>query len=93
MRLTSQFLDVNVKGVFFGAQVAAERMIDNDGGSIITTSSMGAVRAMAPYASIPMERFGTPEAVADVALFLVSDQSAYVNGESILVDGGVTHTG
>jgi NAD(P)-dependent dehydrogenase (short-subunit alcohol dehydrogenase family) len=30
-----QFLDVNVTGVFFGAQVAAERMIASDGGSII----------------------------------------------------------
>jgi len=42
-----RFFDVNVKGVFFGAQVAAERM---DEGSIVNMSSVGAVRAMGDYA-------------------------------------------
>ncbi|MEF8821893.1 MAG: SDR family oxidoreductase [Halovenus sp.] len=34
-----QLIDVNVKGVFFGSQVAAERMLENDGGSIVNVSS------------------------------------------------------
>lgn len=33
---------------------------------------------------------GTPEQVADVALFLASDESSFVTGTSILVDGGLT---
>jgi len=37
---------------------------------------------------IPMKRFGTPEEVAEVALFLVSDSSSYLVGETIIVDGG-----
>jgi NAD(P)-dependent dehydrogenase (short-subunit alcohol dehydrogenase family) len=145
-----QFVDVNVKGVFFGAQVAAERMLDGGGGRIVNVSSVGAVQALGDYASydltkggvlsltysladrfggdgirvnavmpgivetamteedvpiagtdrgeayaksaIPMERFGQPDEVAGAALFLASEQSSYVTGESILVDGGVTHT-
>lgn len=39
---------------------------------------------------IPLRRAGTPEDVAKVALFLASDLSSYVNGESIIVDGGFT---
>lgn len=39
---------------------------------------------------IPLRRAGSPEDVAKVALFLASDLSSYVNGESIIVDGGFT---
>ncbi len=37
---------------------------------------------------IPMKRVGTPEDVANVALFLVSDESKYVTGVNIPIDGG-----
>ena len=37
---------------------------------------------------IPQRRYGTPEDVADLALFLASDESSYINGEMIYVDGG-----
>lgn len=38
---------------------------------------------------IPLERFGTPEDIADVVAFLASDQSKYVTGQVINVDGGL----
>jgi len=38
----------------------------------------------------PIKRFGAPEEVAKVALFLASDDSAYVVGEEIVVDGGIS---
>jgi 3-oxoacyl-[acyl-carrier protein] reductase len=40
-------------------------------------------------ASISMGRMGTPGEVADVALFLASDLSRYVTGQTIGVDGGM----
>jgi NAD(P)-dependent dehydrogenase (short-subunit alcohol dehydrogenase family) len=36
----------------------------------------------------PMHRFGTPEELADLAAFLVSDGSSYINGEVVRMDGG-----
>lgn len=140
---------INTKGVFFGAQIAAKRMVDDGGGTIINLSSeagivgvggfipycasKGAVKVMtyaladslageeirvnaihpgiiettmttedAPQVgtehdeqtlrSIPSSRFGQPEDIADVAVFLASDLSDYVNGESIVVDGGLLNT-
>lgn len=38
---------------------------------------------------VPMKRFGMPEEVAKVALFLASDLSSYVTGEVVRVDGGM----
>ena len=36
----------------------------------------------------PMGRFGTVEELADLAAFLVSDGSGYINGEVVAMDGG-----
>ncbi len=38
---------------------------------------------------IPLGRFGAPEEIAKTALFLATDQSGYVTGEVIRVDGGL----
>ncbi len=39
--------------------------------------------------AIPLKRGGTPEDVAQLALFLASDNSAYITGQVINVDGGM----
>lgn len=38
---------------------------------------------------IPMKRFAQPEDIAKLALFLASDQSDYITGEVIRIDGGL----
>jgi len=48
----------------------------------------GAEEAMC--AKIPMGRRGQRSEIADVALYLASDASSYITGQTIFVDGGLT---
>lgn len=41
-------------------------------------------------ARIPFKRFGRPEEVAAAALFLASDESSFVAGAELVIDGGMT---
>ena len=43
-------------------------------------------------AKVPMRRFGTPEEIADVIVFLASERSGYVTGAAWSVDGGTVAT-
>jgi len=42
--------------------------------------------------SVPMKRYGTAEEVAATIAFLVSEGAAYITGQNIKVDGGVTRS-
>ena len=46
-------------------------------------------RLSASLRKIPLGRLGTPAEMGGVALFLASDLSAYVLGQTIIVDGGL----
>jgi len=43
--------------------------------------------------NMPLRRIGTPEDIAGAAVFLASEASAFMTGETIVVDGGSTITG
>ena len=38
---------------------------------------------------IPLKRFGTTEDVANVVKFLISEESTYITGQVINIDGGM----
>jgi NAD(P)-dependent dehydrogenase (short-subunit alcohol dehydrogenase family) len=48
-----------------------------------------AVRALVPR--IPLGRLGRPDDIANAVLFLASDESSFMTGEEIVIDGGMTH--
>jgi NAD(P)-dependent dehydrogenase (short-subunit alcohol dehydrogenase family) len=39
---------------------------------------------------VPMGRFGEPHEIAQGALFLASDESSWMTGQSLIIDGGIT---
>jgi 3-oxoacyl-[acyl-carrier protein] reductase len=41
-------------------------------------------------ATVPMKRFGTPQEMADAALFLCSERAGFITGACLVVDGGQT---
>lgn len=43
-------------------------------------------------AGIPLGRFGTPEEIADLIVFLGSERAAYITGTAIPVDGGIVQS-
>jgi glucose 1-dehydrogenase len=138
-----RIMEVNLRGTFLTSQIVAQRLVAADeGGSLITVSSVGAQRPMfgapayhttkaaiagltramavnlahhgirangiAPgyiatqmmldlldddgreqiLSRVPAARFGLPTDVAGAAVFLASDESAYVTGQVLHVDGG-----
>jgi NAD(P)-dependent dehydrogenase (short-subunit alcohol dehydrogenase family) len=42
--------------------------------------------------AIPVGRIGEPIDVANLALFLASDQSGFITGQNLVIDGGETIT-
>ena len=42
--------------------------------------------------SVPLRRYGKSEEIAATIAFLASEGAAYITGQNIRVDGGVTHS-
>ncbi len=40
--------------------------------------------------TVPMNRFGTPDEMADAAVFLCSERASFITGSVLVVDGGQT---
>lgn len=56
----------------------------------VETARQGLINSLG---GIPMNRPGTPEEVAELIAFLVSERSPYINGTEIVIDGGTIPTG
>ena len=40
--------------------------------------------------NIPLRRIGKPEDIANAVMFLLSDNSSYMTGSELIIDGGIT---
>jgi NAD(P)-dependent dehydrogenase (short-subunit alcohol dehydrogenase family) len=63
--------------------------IDTPGlGDLLASSEAGEQRKKMISAMAPLGRFGTPDEIAKAVVFLASDDSSYVTGIELFVDGG-----
>jgi NAD(P)-dependent dehydrogenase (short-subunit alcohol dehydrogenase family) len=62
---------------------------------LLTSRFPGGAEALAPLLAMlqPIPRAGYPEDIANMALFLASDESSFVTGAAMVVDGGFTAGG
>ncbi|GGC19294.1 dehydrogenase [Novosphingobium marinum] len=63
-------------------------MIDTNMQNVARTDNPDGFKEI--VAAIPMGRMGLPEDIANMALFLVSDEGNYITGAELVVDGGAT---
>ena len=71
---------------------AAARMIEGlaeTNRTDLETARQGLIDSLG---GIPMNRPGTPEEVAELVAFLVSDRARYINGTEVVIDGGTIPT-
>ena len=67
------------------ANVVAPGFIDTEMTAAMTPEARAAISQQ-----IPLERLGTPGDIASVVAFLASDHAAYITGQVLVVDGGLS---
>jgi 3-oxoacyl-[acyl-carrier protein] reductase len=81
--------DYAADGILFNTIVPGRIFTERFKGGAAASSMDADAYYKSRLSDIPLQRFGTPEDIANMVAFLVSERSSYVTGAAIPVDGGV----
>jgi 3-oxoacyl-[acyl-carrier protein] reductase len=84
--------ELNLRYVSRAVRATLRHFLIVAGGAIATAAS-GNESAPGWVQEIPVGRYGQAEEVAGAAVYLATDESAYVTGQQIVLDGGVSTRG
>jgi NAD(P)-dependent dehydrogenase (short-subunit alcohol dehydrogenase family) len=88
MEALAQILAKEERGNGMHVNVVAPGVVDTDMGRRLVRATAGIEDIRQADASSPYGHVCTPEEVADVVRFLVSDAASYLTGQRVVVDGG-----
>ena len=83
-----EFAESGIRTNAIGPGPIENRMMDSLGEQLNPADPEGARETITGL--VPMKRYGTNEEVANLILFLGSDEASYCNGAMYLIDGGYT---
>jgi len=88
----SMALDHAAEGIRVNAVCPGDTFVDRwiEQGYFKDSGAVTYEQAVAEASYLPMKRFGRPEEIARAVLFLACDDSSFVTGATLLVDGGNT---
>jgi NAD(P)-dependent dehydrogenase (short-subunit alcohol dehydrogenase family) len=85
--LYDSIFDINVRGIRVNA--VSPGSTDTPGLSdLLASTETGQQRKKMISNSVPLGRLGTPDEIAKAVVFLASDDSSYITGTELFVDGG-----
>lgn len=79
----------DLKGRRIRVNAVSPGSIDTPGlNGLLASSEAGEQRRKMISSAVPLGRFGTPDEIAKAVVFLASDDSSYIAGTELFVDGG-----
>jgi len=82
-------MDDGFKGSHIRVNAVSPGPIDTPGlNDLVASTGAGEQRLKAISNNVPLGRLGTPDEIAKAVVFLASDDSSYITGTELFVDGG-----
>ena len=81
-----QLVGLRITGARSGVTATIKKIVSKE------DSDRGNITLYIKYEKLPIGRYGKPDDIAGAVYFFCSEDSQYITGQTLLVDGGITST-